>query len=327
MDTTDTFDERIERLEQELALALKWDRPSILLVVYVSEFTRAEAEERLESWAQGEGMSVAHVHITSPADPAADLPRTLYEWPDRERTVFFVSGLGAGAPTTWNSLNLRREYLVRGRIRAVFWLTEGEAAALPLEAPDFWVFRHLTLEFLEMPPPERVLSEAGRMAWERLEARLPPEERRARIALREGLLRELPAGPESDAARADLHYTLGGLYYWEKDYERAREHFQAALDLAERVGNERLRAWALNGLGNVYSDLGRYEEAIGAYEKAIELDPKFAYPWNGLGNVYYQQGRYEEAIGSLRKAIELDPMFAYPWNGLGIVYRHLGRYE
>jgi tetratricopeptide (TPR) repeat protein len=59
---------------------------------------------------------------------------------------------------------------------------------------------------------------------------------------------------------------------------------------------------------------------MAAYQKAIELDPKFAHPWNGLGNVYSDLSRPEEAMAAYQKAIELDPKFAYPWNGLGILH-------
>ena len=114
--------DRVKRLEQELRLALRWDRPSILLAVYASEFVRVEAETTLEAWLRNAGQSVARVQVPGPDDPAADVPRLLREWPDRDRTVFFVFGLSRGAPTTWNSLNVRREHLVDGRVRAVFWL-------------------------------------------------------------------------------------------------------------------------------------------------------------------------------------------------------------
>ena len=42
--------------------------------------------------------------------------------------------------------------------------------------------------------------------------------------------------------------------------------------------------WYSKGLA--LRNLGRYEEALKALEKSIELDPKFAYPWHGKGNVF-----------------------------------------
>ncbi len=88
-------------------------------------------------------------------------------------------------------------------------------------------------------------------------------------------------------------------------------------------------------LAESYRALGRHEEAIETYRKAIELygrnsaspPPEAAALWNNLGAVYRDLGRHEEAIKAYQKAIELDEKFAYPWNGLGNVYRDLGRYE
>ncbi|MEO1404045.1 MAG: tetratricopeptide repeat protein, partial [Cyanobacteria bacterium J06635_1] len=60
-------------------------------------------------------------------------------------------------------------------------------------------------------------------------------------------------------------------------------------------------------LGNTYNDLKRYDEAISAYEKAIELDPDDATAHYNLGNTYKALKRYDEAISAYEKAIELDP--------------------
>jgi tetratricopeptide (TPR) repeat protein len=81
-----------------------------------------------------------------------------------------------------------------------------------------------------------------------------------------------------------------------------------------------------NGLGDVYHKLGRFEDAIAAYqlgnvfekqdldkdvlkeyEKSIEPSRKNPETWNEAGNIYYHTGAYEDAIASYRKAIELDP--------------------
>jgi tetratricopeptide (TPR) repeat protein len=319
------FAERIERLKQELELAIRWDRPSILLAIYSSEFVRADAEAALEAWLREQGQEVARIQVTKPAD--ADVPLRLREWPDHDRTVFFVSGLQWGEPTSWNALNIRREYLVEDRVRAIFWLTEGEAAELPRRAPDFWAFRHRTVEFVEPPEPGRAAAVAREFAWRGLEDRTLREDTEAKIALREALLADLPEADETLAARAELQYTLGGLYWANRRYEQAEESLYAALEGMRRTSNTRMEARCHNGLGNVYGDLGRQDEAIAAHQRAIELDPTFATPHNNLGVVYSDLGRQDEAIAAFQRAIELDPDFAAPHNNLGSVYRRQGRYE
>ena len=86
-------------------------------------------------------------------------------------------------------------------------------------------------------------------------------------------------------------------------------------------------AYPHNGLGNVYRDLKRYDEAIAAYRHAIALDPAYANPHNGLGSVYADLKRYDEAIAAYRQAILLEPAYAAPHNGLGLIYSLQNRNE
>lgn len=51
--------------------------------------------------------------------------------------------------------------------------------------------------------------------------------------------------------------------------------------------------------------MGKKDEAIQAYDKAIELDPKYAYPWNGKGNALKSLGHTAEANAAFKKAKEL----------------------
>jgi len=67
-------------------------------------------------------------------------------------------------------------------------------------------------------------------------------------------------------------------------------------------------------LGDAYSVLMRYQEAITAYNKALELDTinstLKAIAYKGLGLKCYKWRLYEEAIGAYNKAIEIDPKYA-----------------
>jgi len=320
--------ERVDRLARELERAIRFDRPSILLAIYASEFVRAGVEAALEAHLREMGQAVARVHVS---EDNYDVPLHLAANPDRVTTVFFVSGLqwggGADGRNAYRALNIRREYFVDFRIRAVFWLTEKEAVALPNHAPDFWAFRHRVVEFVEPPEPGRIVPAARELAWHDFESRTLREDTDAKIALREALLADLLEGDETLAARADLLFTLAGLYWAKREYEKSIKLCQRALELAELLENIPFQARCHNGLGNVYGALGRYEEALAAYQRAIDLDPKLAYPHNGLGNVYAALGRYEEALAAYQRAIDLDPKSAYAHNGLGNVYRDLGRHD
>jgi tetratricopeptide (TPR) repeat protein len=68
---------------------------------------------------------------------------------------------------------------------------------------------------------------------------------------------------------------------------------------------------AHNSLGAVISSAsGREGEAIACFQKAIELDPKYAIAHDNLGICLARQQKLEEAVACLRKAIELDPKWA-----------------
>jgi len=57
----------------------------------------------------------------------------------------------------------------------------------------------------------------------------------------------------------------------------------------------------------VYDDLGKYDEAIAAYQRAIQLDPKDAYPHNNLAGVFVKLGRFDEARREYNERIALAP--------------------
>jgi tetratricopeptide (TPR) repeat protein len=56
--------------------------------------------------------------------------------------------------------------------------------------------------------------------------------------------------------------------------------------------------------------MGRYEEALAAFSRAIELDPDTAWLIGGRAAVYQLMGRYEEALADFSRAIDLDPDIA-----------------
>lgn len=77
-------------------------------------------------------------------------------------------------------------------------------------------------------------------------------------------------------------------------------------------------AWPWNGLGNLFMDLNRLDDAEAAFKRAMELEPANPLPWNNLGVLLEdQRTRPKEAEAAYRRAMELDPADARPWNNLG----------
>ncbi len=129
--------------------------------------------------------------------------------------------------------------------------------------------------------------------------------------------------------------------YRVQDYSGALHWYGKAFALLEEeeVGFDLLEGYLLQDIGVAYLRLGRYEEALEAYEAAqavyVErgMAVKVAEVDMGFGFGYSRLGRYEEALeayetaraaytqrGMQVKIAELD-------QNIGIVYRDLGRYE
>jgi Tfp pilus assembly protein PilF len=52
---------------------------------------------------------------------------------------------------------------------------------------------------------------------------------------------------------------------------------------------------------------GLWQEAIYRWEKAIEIDPTYAAAYNNLAVAYEHEGQFDKAKGAYERAMELDP--------------------
>ena len=80
-------------------------------------------------------------------------------------------------------------------------------------------------------------------------------------------------------------------------------------------------------LGNALKELGRFDEAIVSYRRAIALEPKLAEAHYNLGNTLKDLGRTEEALAEFGQAITLRPDYAKAHHHLGATLQELGRLE
>jgi Tfp pilus assembly protein PilF len=80
-----------------------------------------------------------------------------------------------------------------------------------------------------------------------------------------------------------------------------------ALVPAAAFAGNRKDAKAQVEFGIAVSQRGLWREAIYRWEKAIELDPKYAAAYNNLAIGYEHEGLFDKARTAYEKAIELDP--------------------
>src|SRR5512143_1321983 len=239
-----SFDERVEILTRELELSVKWQRPCVLLVVYSSEYVRADVEAALENSLIDLGQKVVRLRFKD--QRSESVVSFLREVKDPANAVFMVHGLHwaeSEQADAYSMLNLQREFFIERPIRSVFWLTQNEIVNLARCAPDFWAYRHRVIEFTESPKAERLLQEALESAWQGTgEYADQYDDTDAKISLRESLLTALPEGEEATSVRANLLLTLSILNWRKGDFEKAGEQLQEALKIAARIEDSWLGA-------------------------------------------------------------------------------------
>lgn len=76
---------------------------------------------------------------------------------------------------------------------------------------------------------------------------------------------------------------------------------------------------ALVGLGNLYSDAGKFEEAIAFYGRALEIDPDNPDVLSDLGVGYRNSGNPARAIEMFRRATRVRPDHWQSWLNISIV--------
>ena len=77
--------------------------------------------------------------------------------------------------------------------------------------------------------------------------------------------------------------------------------------------------------GEVYQKQEQYGKAAGQYEKAVQVDDRYAEAFSNLGYCYRKQGDYGRAIKNYRRAIDLKPELAEAHEYIGEAYVEMGR--
>jgi tetratricopeptide (TPR) repeat protein len=75
--------------------------------------------------------------------------------------------------------------------------------------------------------------------------------------------------------------------------------------------------------GVALKNLGKHNEAIECYDKAIKIDPNYALAWNNKDLALYNLGKYNESIECYDKAIKIDPNYALARNNKDLALKHV----
>jgi adenylate cyclase len=118
------------------------------------------------------------------------------------------------------------------------------------------------------------------------------------------------------------HSHLWHVYGMQRQYEKGIAEGEKAV--AFNPNSDTALVW----LAMTMDCVGRPEEAIALYEKAMRLSPfPPSYYYLNLGHAYRSTERYKEAITEYKKALHLTPKNVFAFTDLAICHSSLGQEE
>ncbi len=80
-------------------------------------------------------------------------------------------------------------------------------------------------------------------------------------------------------------------------------------------------------LGIEESGKEHYEEALAHCNRAVAIDPNFAFCWDNIGVYNRKLGRYDEALKAYNKSLEVSPNGLTPLQNIPVVYEFKKEYD
>ncbi|MFL5299086.1 MAG: tetratricopeptide repeat protein, partial [Anaeromyxobacteraceae bacterium] len=189
------------------------------------------------------------------------------------------------SPEAYSQYLLGRQFYARyspdGFRRAVDAF--GKALAIEPNYAQAWAALAVPLLFVAERGATPAEIEAGR--------------RRAREAAERAIALDPDIG-EAYSARAHIRAD----YDW--DWTGAQADMERAVALTPGDANVQRR------YGLLLATLGRFDEAIAATRRAIDIDPLFPANWAALGNHQFATGNYARARAAWARALEIAPEYA-----------------
>jgi tetratricopeptide (TPR) repeat protein len=83
----------------------------------------------------------------------------------------------------------------------------------------------------------------------------------------------------------------------------------------------------LVGDGRTDSFNEQYDQALKAFNKALDLDPQNAYILNLKGYALFKLGNFKDALNTFQSAVTVDPNYAWSYVDLALTYCAIGNYD
>ena len=130
-------------------------------------------------------------------------------------------------------------------------------------------------------------------------------------------LQALAVEIEENPAVAGNHYLIGMVYADLGDYQSAINAFQRALELEPQLGVSSVE------IAQIFQEKGIYDQAIKHYTQALQTTPS-ADVFGALGTLWLLQNEFDKAVNALQRALTFDPNSATLNQNLLAAYHRWG---
>ena len=160
----ESLEAKLDNISEELALAFRWNRPSILFAIYANNSLRKLAQKKLAALLVKEGYDQVLYQVEY--DVTDEFPRLIKQL---SGTHSIISIDPMNSNTTISQVNRLIEILdvnkglaIDSAAKMVIWLTQEESVLFAHLAPDLWSSRHRVIELEDASAqPEAILPMAN----------------------------------------------------------------------------------------------------------------------------------------------------------------------
>ena len=114
------------------------------------------------------------------------------------------------------------------------------------------------------------------------------------------------------------HLLLGAYFFIRQNYTQSVAEYKKAIAIWPTFAS------AYNNLGYAYRQLEDYSDAEQTFKKYTELIPDNPNPYDSYAELLLKIGRFDESIANYQKALSLDPSFTSSQIGLTMNYLYKG---
>ncbi|KAK6236374.1 Tetratricopeptide repeat 1 - like 10 [Theobroma cacao] len=128
-------------------------------------------------------------------------------------------------------------------------------------------------------------------------------------------------------ARRMSPYSLEGMDIYSTVLYHLKEDMKLSYLAQELISTDRLAPQSWCAMGNCYSLQKDHETALKNFQRAVQLNSRFAYAHTLCGHEYVALEDFENGIKSYQNALRIDSRHYNSWYGLGMIFLRQEKFE